>query len=127
VLALEDLLSHDPPHPQLGRPTINVGTISGGTKINMVPDLAEFTLDLRTIPGWTTANLPKGLRPIRPALEVSRLLDLPSVLTDENNPWVRRVLNQLKQKGAPSQPGYVNYFTDASALTPALGAHPLSL
>jgi succinyl-diaminopimelate desuccinylase len=55
---------------------------------------------------------------------VSRLLDLPPVLTDENDPWVRQVLNMLEQKGAPARPGYVNYFTDASALTPALGTPP---
>jgi succinyl-diaminopimelate desuccinylase len=59
-----------------------------------------------------------------PALEVRRLLDLPPVLTDENDPWVRQVLNLLEQKGAPARPGYVNYFTDASALTPALGTPP---
>jgi succinyl-diaminopimelate desuccinylase len=28
VLALEDLLTNDPPHAKLGRPTLNVGTIT---------------------------------------------------------------------------------------------------
>ena len=125
VLALEDLLGHDLPHPKLGRPTLNVGTISGGTKINMVPDLADFTLDLRTVPGLDHDELHRRVCDrLGPALGVSRLLDLPPVLTDENDPWVRQVLNLLEQKGAPSRPGYVNYFTDASALTPALGTPP---
>ena len=125
VLALEDLLGHDPPHPKLGRPTLNVGTISGGTKINMVPDLADFTLDLRTVPGLAHDELHRRVCDrLGPALGVSRLLDLPPVLTDENNPWVRQVLNLLEQKGAPSRPGYVNYFTDASVLPPALGNPP---
>ena len=122
VLALEDLLGHDLPHPKLGRPTLNVGTISGGTKINMVPDVADFTLDLRTVPGLNHDELHRRVCDrLGPALGVSRLLDLPPVLTDENHPWVRKVLNLLKQKGTLSLPGYVNYFTDASALTPALG------
>jgi succinyl-diaminopimelate desuccinylase len=125
VLALEDLLGHDRPHPKLGRPTLNVGTISGGTKINMVPDVADFTLDLRTVPGLNHDELYRRLCDrLGPALEVRRLLDLPPVLTDENEPWVRQVLNLLEQKGAPARPGYVNYFTDASALTPALGNPP---
>jgi succinyl-diaminopimelate desuccinylase len=39
------------PHPLLGGPTLNLGTIKGGTNLNSVPDLAEFTIDIRTIPG----------------------------------------------------------------------------
>jgi succinyl-diaminopimelate desuccinylase len=125
VLALEDLLAHDPPHPKLGRPTINVGTIAGGTKINMVPDVADFTLDLRTVPGMDHADLHRRVCDrLGPALEVSCLLDLPPVLSDENDPWVLKLLNLLDRKGIPSRPGYVNYFTDASALTPGLGAPP---
>jgi succinyl-diaminopimelate desuccinylase len=125
VLALEALLGNDLPHSKLGYPTLNVGTISGGTKINMVPDVAEFTLDLRTVPGLDHDDLYRRVcARLGHALEVSRLLDLPPVLTDENDAWVRQVLDLLKQKGAPSKPGYVNYFTDASVLTPALGSPP---
>ena len=39
------------PHPLLVGPTLNVGTIKGGMNLNSVPDLAEFTIDIRTIPG----------------------------------------------------------------------------
>jgi succinyl-diaminopimelate desuccinylase len=125
VLALEDLLGHDRPHPKLGRPTLNVGTVSGGTKINMVPDVADFTLDLRTVPGLDHDELHRRVCDrLGPALGVSRLLDLPPVLTDEDEPWVRQLLNLLKHMGAPSPPGYVNYFTDASVLTPSLGTPP---
>jgi succinyl-diaminopimelate desuccinylase len=125
MLALEDLLTRDQPHPKLGRPTLNVGTISGGTKINMVADLADFTLDLRTVPGLDHGELYRRVCDrLGHALGVSRLLDLPPVLTDENDAWVRQVLGLLKQKSACSQPGYVNYFTDASAITPALGTPP---
>ncbi len=38
-------------HPLLGRPTLNVGTIQGGQKVNMVPDLCVIEVDRRTIPG----------------------------------------------------------------------------
>jgi succinyl-diaminopimelate desuccinylase len=128
VIALEDLLGHDRPHPKLGHPTLNVGTIVGGTKINMVPDVADFTLDLRTVPGLNHEDLHRRVCDcMGPAIEVSRLLDLPPVLTDENDPWVKQALSLLKQKGAHSLPGYVNYFTDASALTPALGSPPTVL
>ena len=37
--------------PVLGVPTLNLGTISGGVKINVVPDTCTVTLDFRTVPG----------------------------------------------------------------------------
>lgn len=99
-------------------------SFSGGTKMNMVLDLADFTLDLRTVPGLAHDELHRRVCDrLGPALGVNRLLDLPPVLTDENDPWVRQVLNLLEQKGAPSRPGYVNYFTDALVLPPGAG-HP---
>jgi acetylornithine deacetylase/succinyl-diaminopimelate desuccinylase family protein len=38
-------------HPLLGKPTLNVGTIQGGTKINIVPDRCEIEVDRRMLPG----------------------------------------------------------------------------
>lgn len=39
------------PHPLLGHPTMNIGTIEGGVKTNVVPDQCNLTLDIRTVPG----------------------------------------------------------------------------
>ncbi len=38
-------------HETLGSPTVNVGTIAGGSKVNMVPDHCEIEVDRRTLPG----------------------------------------------------------------------------
>ncbi|MBU0515119.1 MAG: M20 family metallopeptidase [Proteobacteria bacterium] len=38
-------------HPLLGPPTINLGTITGGSKINMVPDRCVLEVDRRVLPG----------------------------------------------------------------------------
>lgn len=40
-------------HELLGAPTVNVGVIRGGSKVNMVPDHCEIEIDRRTIPGET--------------------------------------------------------------------------
>lgn len=40
-------------HEILGAPTVNVGTITGGSKVNMVPDRCEIEIDRRTLPGET--------------------------------------------------------------------------
>ena len=41
----------------LGPLTVNIGTIQGGSKINIVPDLCEARIDIRTIPGQDLAPL----------------------------------------------------------------------
>ncbi len=38
-------------HPLLGKPTLSIGTIQGGTKINIVPDRCEIEVDRRMVPG----------------------------------------------------------------------------
>ena len=47
---LESTLAYEP-HPLLpGGPILNIGTISGGTKHNQVPDRCTITLDIRLLP-----------------------------------------------------------------------------
>jgi len=38
-------------HPLLGKPTLSIGTIQGGTKINIVPDRCDVEVDRRMLPG----------------------------------------------------------------------------
>ncbi len=38
-------------HSLLHAPTVNVGTIKGGDKVNIVADFCEFSLDIRYLPG----------------------------------------------------------------------------
>jgi succinyl-diaminopimelate desuccinylase len=40
-------------HPLLGSPTVNVGTIQGGTQVNIVPETCSVEIDRRLIPGET--------------------------------------------------------------------------
>lgn len=44
-------------HEMLGAPTLNVGTIHGGSKVNMVPAGCEIEVDRRTIPGESTEEV----------------------------------------------------------------------
>lgn len=44
-------------HPLLGGPSINVGKISGGEKVNMVASWCEAEIDRRTVPGETQASV----------------------------------------------------------------------
>ena len=44
-------------HDVLGSPTVNVGVIRGGSKVNMVPNHCEIEIDRRTIPGETNDEI----------------------------------------------------------------------
>jgi acetylornithine deacetylase/succinyl-diaminopimelate desuccinylase family protein len=48
-------------HPLLGRPTLNVGTISGGLRTNVVPPRCTLAFDRRIIPGETRAQVRREL------------------------------------------------------------------
>jgi acetylornithine deacetylase/succinyl-diaminopimelate desuccinylase family protein len=43
-------------HPLIGHPTYSVGTITGGSQVNFVPDHCSVAIDCRTIPGDSSAS-----------------------------------------------------------------------
>lgn len=49
-------------HPLLHGPTVNIGVIKGGDKVNMVCDFCEFALDLRFLPGMNPQEILKDIR-----------------------------------------------------------------
>jgi succinyl-diaminopimelate desuccinylase len=120
VGALQGLKLEAPAHPLLGEPTVSVGTIAGGTNVNVVPDRAEARIDVRTVPGMT--GVLDALRAaVGPEVELEPWVDLAPVVTDPDDPWVRSV---FEVAGGDPEPRGLAYFTDAAALTPAYGGVP---
>jgi succinyl-diaminopimelate desuccinylase len=120
VAALAELSFDVPTHPLLGSPTLNVGTIAGGSGINLVPDRGEAQIDVRTVPGLTGAAALDALRAAAgPEVTVEPWIDLAPVVTDPDDPWIRSVYEV-----SPAEPAAAAYFTDAAALTPAYGNPP---
>lgn len=114
------------PHPLLGSPTLNVGTISGGSNINIVPDQAAIGIDIRTIPGQKNRLIYENLQSyLGEGVGIKQLVDAVSVLTDPRHEWVEEVFDIMKTflKERPEPKG-ATYFTDASALKPAFGDPP---
>jgi succinyl-diaminopimelate desuccinylase len=56
-------------HPLLGRPTLSIGTIQGGTKINIVPDRCEIEVDRRMLPGEKKEGVLGELKEILDSLQ----------------------------------------------------------
>lgn len=68
ILRLEETLP-DIEHPLLGRPTINVGTIAGGEKLNIIPASCVIEVDRRIVPGEDEASM---LASIEDAIALTR-------------------------------------------------------
>ena len=104
-------------HAKLGGSTLNVGTISGGSKINIVPDGCRIEIDCRVVPGFDVEKfrqqLESDLRAVDPGLVVRLQRYSPPLDTDEALPWVRR-LGEVAN-GFTVAP----WFSDASVLSSA--------
>lgn len=114
------------PHPILGPPTLNVGTIAGGLNINSVPDQAKIGIDIRTIPGLSNHEAYEKLEScLGGKISIERIMDVDSVTTDPNNDWMQEVFGIMESfLGERPVPRGAAYFTDASVLTPAFGNPP---
>jgi succinyl-diaminopimelate desuccinylase len=116
------------PHPLLSAPTLNVGTMKGGMNLNSVPDRAEFTIDIRTIPDQDTERsaLVNRLQSyLGDEVAVSTVVDVPGVWTEVDEPWIQEVFELVEPAlGEKPQARSAPYFTDASALKPAFGGAP---
>ncbi len=114
------------PDPVLGAPTLNVGTISGGVNVNLVPDRAEIGIDIRTIPGQSQEEIIRRMKSLLGEdVRVERVRGAAGVASDPEDDWVGEVFDIMEPLlGERPVPRGVTYFTDASALTPALGDPP---
>jgi len=112
--------------PREPRTTMNVGTIHGGLNINSVPDRAVIGIDIRTIPAQSHAQIREQLTSyLGRDVTLKTLLDAKSIWTDPHHPWIGEVFQVARDvEGVDDGLGAAPYFTDASALTPALGSPP---
>lgn len=119
-------------NPVLGAPTFSIGTIRGGTRVNIVPDHCEAVIDIRTTPEahllggelslseWMT----RRLHDIEPTLEIA-VREVVPLWTDPDHPLIAA----LQKCGTLArQPGGAPWFCDAAVFSgggiPAVAAGP---
>ena len=126
AVALEAFRFETGAHPLMGAPTLNVGTAHGGLNINSVPDAAELGIDIRSVAGQDHRQLLQCLcRVLGPQVRLRTLLDVASVYTEPDDPWMQRVLALCEARRGPAPAARtVSYFTDAAALRGPLGQPP---
>ena len=82
------------PDPVLGKPTLSTGRISGGAKINVVPDRCHAELDIRIVPGqesMATAVAEFFLQHHVPAI-VKPIKTSAPLYTSPDNPFIRKFM-----------------------------------
>lgn len=126
ALALENFSFEARPHPLMGQPTLNVGTVRGGLNINSVPDAAELGIDIRSVAGQDHRQVLQCLcHTLGPHIQLRTLLDVASVITEPDDPWMQHVFSLCQARsGQAPQAQTVSYFTDAAMLRGPLGMPP---
>ena len=72
----------------LGAPTLSVGTIRGGSAVNVVPDRCEIEVDWRVVPGQSTVELLADLRARLPEADVTPCESYPAFREADDSPVV---------------------------------------
>lgn len=116
-----------PPHALLTPPTLTLTTLSGGIQTNVIPDRAQATLDIRTVPGLehdfvirqvkqAIAELARRLPGFRAEMEI--LNDRAPVSTPGEAPLMA-LAQQVYQDILGCQPiiRAPSFYTDASVLS----------
>ena len=112
----------------LGKPTLNVGMIQGGIKINVVPDHCEAQLDMRTVKGQTPESLMIQMRDrlqlagLSDKVRVEYIYGKPSVSTPEDSQIVEIARDEVTHVlGTSPTLSAATYGTDCSVLQPKVG------
>jgi succinyl-diaminopimelate desuccinylase len=109
--------------------TFNVGTIVGGTAINLVPDSASLTIDIRTVPGVECERILAHIGGLGGRdLSIEVLEDLPPTYSSPDGPFARSVAGALRSAtGRVARRPPLAYFTDAAVLAGALSSSEVVL
>lgn len=117
-------------HPLLGKPSLSVGSIHGGTSVNIVPDRCVIGVDRRTLPGENNEAVLEAVR-----LELERLASEGLILSHEirllkegtpfetavPSPLVDLLTKSCEQEGRPVRMEGAAWYSDAGPLSAVSG------
>lgn len=87
----------------LRSPTVNIGTIHGGDKVNIVADWCEFELDFRFLPGMNAQDILSQLKDILKRYTHKYKIEIEGIQKpykiEEDYPLVRHFISAIKKAG----------------------------
>ncbi len=115
-------------HPLLGKESCSLTKLSGGVKINMIPEKAEFYLDIRTVPRpeencqrhgellELAEHICKNQMAEKEGLSVSVevLTDRPAIEMKRDSSFIESLLQSAEKEKKVLECSAVRFFTDAS-------------
>jgi len=120
-----ELLARNPDHP-CGPPTLNLGTIRGGTGVNLVPDSVVMELDRRVVPGESPeAARNEVIERIAAACGTARIehdepfLESAGLPAMVDRSWFDRLVAAAGRQGVASRQIAARYGTNASVFAAA--------
>jgi acetylornithine deacetylase len=114
--------------PYLGYPTATVTTIEGGSARNVVPDECTFTLDLRSTPAYTHAELIAMVRAVLESdvqVHSERLIPVSTPLDERIVRACREAVPEAEPFGSPTASDWI-FLADVPAVKIGPGSSELS-
>ncbi len=113
-------------HPILGKTTSAVTTIKGGENINSIPDLAECTVDIRTIPTTSNEVVINKIKEILGSKGDFEIVNnFPGFASDPDHQIISEVTETIAETTQKRiSPRGASYYTDACALVPGFDYPP---
>ena len=115
-------------HDLLGHPTISIGIIQGGIKVNVVAAQCEAQVDMRTMMGQTPDSLLEQMNEriysigLSDRVSVEYIHGKPAVITPKDSEIVHVAVEQVEKiTGIRPTLGSATYGTDCSVLQPKVG------
>jgi succinyl-diaminopimelate desuccinylase len=106
-------------HKYLSKPTINIGTVQGGSAPNMVPARCESVINIRHLPSQTPERIIEELKVLGEkygVFEFETLTSMPPTEVDDQNILVKTIQKISLKHGIESKPYGLNGATDAKSL-----------
>ncbi len=104
-------------NPDLGKATLAITQIKGGTSINTIPDRCEISVDIRLLPEHHPPLVGSAIQQlIGTRGTVDDLFIARGMQTDMDNPLIREFQQALRATGHPEEAVTAGYATDCSEL-----------
>ena len=126
IKKLETLDLGDVRHPLLGAPTLAVTIAQSGLNINSIPDAAEISVDIRTLPEQDHSEILSNIsKALGEDVRIETLTNFPGISSDLQSDALID-FGTVYQNTFKRKPNYQGaaYFTDASALVPGYDNAP---